>query len=342
MATKSAGKHIANWLRPVLAVVVTAAIFYYMLRPIRAHWADVRDQVQLIQLDRFALAVGMFILFLFYRAICWRRILIGLGHRLPIPAAVRIWTSSELARYLPGAVSQVIGRAYLVRPYGVSAAVSSTSQLLELAAFLLANFVLAMGCLLWFGVKQADADARPWLIAALVLTPALALLLHPRVFYSLVNRLLVRFGKPALSQRLSGWALLRLLGRLLLALLWQSAAVFILVQPVLHLKYAWWWTIAGAYCLAWCAGFLAFWAPGGIGVREVVFVAVLSSYLSSKTEGAVRLPQSHAELFFLAILLRLWTIASELLLAGGALLVDARRRHASAPSEGSAAVTSVN
>ena len=93
--------------------------------------------------------------------------------------------------------------------------------------------------------------------------------------------------------------------------------MFILVEPVLHLKYAWWWTIAGAYCLAWCAGFLAFWAPGGIGsVREVVFVAVLSSYLTPKSAGAIRIPQSQAELYFLAILLRLWTITGELILAG--------------------------
>ena len=195
----------ALW-RPILAVAITAAIFYYMIRPIRAHWADVRGQVGSIEPARFGIAVVMFCAFLLFRAITWRRILTGLGTKLPLPAAVRIWTSSELARYLPGAVSQVIGRAFLVRPFGVTAAISSTSQLLELAAFLLANFALAVSCLIYFGIRQADAHAKPWLIAALVLTPALALLLHPKIFYGLVNRIMARIGKPSLTQRLSGWA----------------------------------------------------------------------------------------------------------------------------------------
>ena len=65
--------------------------------------------------SRVALASVMFSMFLFvFRALAWRRILIGFGHRLPIPAATRIWATSEMARYLPGVIWQVVGRAGLV------------------------------------------------------------------------------------------------------------------------------------------------------------------------------------------------------------------------------------
>src|SRR6185295_15735983 len=115
---------------------------------------------------------------LFFRAMAWRRILKAFGYRLPYPAAARIWATSEMARYLPGAIWQVVGRVYLCKPYGIPGAIVSTSQILEVCIFLFANVLIAGACLLYFGAK-IDAHARPWLVTALALVPTLALLLHP-------------------------------------------------------------------------------------------------------------------------------------------------------------------
>ena len=46
-----------------------------------------------------------------------------------------------------------------------------------------------------------------------------------------------------------------------------SLAIYLILQEPLDLKLQWWWVVAGAYCLAWIAGFLAFWAPGGRSLR---------------------------------------------------------------------------
>src|SRR5207237_8167390 len=98
----------------------------------------------------------------------------------------RIWSTSELARYLPGSIWQVVGRVFLVRPYGVSGSICSTSQILELCVFLLANVLIAAACLLWFGAK-IDLAARTWLRTALLLVPALALVLPPKFFYVIAS-----------------------------------------------------------------------------------------------------------------------------------------------------------
>src|SRR5690606_8089309 len=95
----------------------------------------------------------MFTAFLFSRTLIWRWILDGFGHRPPLNAAMRIWSHSELARYIPGSIWQVLGRAFMLKPYGVSGSVSSAAQMLELAMFLLGNLVMAVGCLLWFGTR---------------------------------------------------------------------------------------------------------------------------------------------------------------------------------------------
>ena len=56
----------------------------------------------------------------------------------------------------------------------------------------------------------------------------------------------------------------------------------------------------GTYVLAWIIGFLAFFTPGGLGVRETVLVLMLNLYLPVYISAV------------LAILSRVWWIIGEL------------------------------
>jgi hypothetical protein len=245
---------------------------------------------------------------------------------LPVAAATRIWSLSELARYLPGAVFQVVGRVYLIKPYGVRGSVTSVSQILELAVFLLANVLLAVGCLAYLGVKNLTGPARGWMIVAMTLVPVLLLLLHPSITYGIINWVMKRLGKPDIAHPLSGRRMLGILSWNVVGLLWQSLAVLLLMHDVLGLnKLQWWWIVAGAYSLAWCAGFLAVWAPGGIGVREIVFVAAMSVALPRSVQAQLGDDAQRAVVLgFLSLLLRLWATCGELMLAAIAHVADLR------------------
>jgi hypothetical protein len=103
----------------------------------------------------------------------------------------------------------------------------------------------------------------------------------------------------------------------IIGLLWQSLAIWLIVAGPLGLKLAWWWMVAGAYCLAWCAGFLSFFSPAGIGVREFIFVMVLKALLPQSVKD--HFPDATALgalLAFLSIVLRLWAMGGELLALG--------------------------
>ncbi len=324
-------KRAQPWVKRLLAVGVTVWIVAIMIRPLRNNWPAVKEHVAALELWRFMLASGMFAVFLLcFRAFSWRRALKGFGYKLPYPAAARIWSVSELARYLPGAIWQVIGRVYLCKPYGIPGEIVSTSQILEVCVFLFANVLIASACLLWFGQKMMmmnHSPARPWLITALALVPTLGLLLHPKIFYTAANAILRKVGKPEIVKRLRGKKLIALLAWMMLGLVWQSVAVYLIVDPVLHFKSAWWWVVAGAYCLAWIAGFLAFWAPGGIGVRELVFVATMQAILPHQIREKFANPAALSGLLvLLGFLLRLWTVVGELMLTAAAYVWDYRRK----------------
>jgi len=315
------------WIRRALGVAITAWIFVIMIRPLRENWPLVRHEIHTLDWGRFAIASVMFAIFLLlFRAVSWRRVLRGFGHKLPVWPAVRIWSTSEMARYLPGAIWQVLGRVYLIKPYGVNWIISSTSQVLELCMFLFANVLIAVSCLLWYFAKISDHRTRMALIIAICLMPLLAILLHPKIFYGMINRILARIGKPAIVKRLRGWRLVALLGYMILGLGWQSLAVFLIAQPVLHLKIDWWWMVAAAYGLAWIAGFLAFWAPGGFGVREYVFevamtVVMHAAHRPAELSDPIRFK---ATVICLAFVLRFWALAGEILLWITSTLMDYR------------------
>ena len=147
--------------------------------------------------------------------------------------------------------------------------------------------------------------------------PALFVLLQPKVFHGIIDRVLRIMNKPPMARRLSGQLLLGLLGWSMFGLLWQSLAVWVLLsQPeTLGLKISQLGLVAGAYCLAWSVGFMAFWAPGGIGVREVILVATLQMALPDLVVHFSGSRSDYAAfLAFLSLLLRLWTIVGEIII----------------------------
>lgn len=320
------GKKPGRWVNRLIGLLITGVILLWMLKPVVGRWDQVRDRIWETSWTRVLIGSAMFAAFLFvFRALAWRRILIGFGHRLPVAPATRIWSTSELARYLPGMIWQVVGRVYLVRPYGVSGSVCSASQVLELALFLLSNFILAVACLAWLGHKTFHGLTLHWFFAAACLIPVLFVLVHPKVFYGLTNRVMRRLNKPPITRQLRFRELCGLVVWSLIGLVWQSLAIWLVVSQPLGLQFTKWWVVAGAYSLAWCAGFLAFWAPGGLGVRELVFVTALDIALPPQVRAQFADPKVLLGfLVFLSVLLRLWATMGELMMSAVAYACDYR------------------
>ena len=317
--------YLKPWLKRMGGLGITILLIYSMVKPIVLHWDKVEPFVDQISGVNFAIAVLLFAGFLFvFRVTSWWTILSGLGRPVPLAPATRIWSTSELARYLPGAIWQVVGRMYLVKPYGVSGSVCSTSQVLELIVFLLANILVATACLLWFGFKQVHGRAGYWLIGVMCLLPLLSLLLHPSVFYALMNRVIVAFKRPPLETRVPGTTLAGLLAWNVVGLCCMSLAIWLIVSGPLGLPIGKWWVLGGAYCLAWCAGFLAIWAPGGFGVREVVFAAVVVVIMPASKKAGFDPEGLDGFVRLVALVLRGWATAGELVVTLLAYTVDLR------------------
>src|ERR1700749_4810142 len=102
----------------------------------------------------------------------------------------------------------------------------------------MANLLLGFGCMVVFGLRHMTGPAQHWMYPLAVMVPLLALILHPAIFYRLMNYVMKRMKKPMLTKFLSGAEMSRLLVWNILGLLVQSVAVFLIVSQPLHLQWA--------------------------------------------------------------------------------------------------------
>ncbi|MBC7785550.1 MAG: flippase-like domain-containing protein [Burkholderiales bacterium] len=303
------------WVSRFVRLSFMAVLLYFVIVPIKNGWRPTERMVNLIYPLEFVASVLLFAAFLYvFRILPWYALLYELGHRIPGTAAARIWVTSELSRYLPGTQWPMVERSHLLRPYGVSTAVSETSQVLEQLLFCIASAIFAALCLTLLGMSRTiDETARGWMIAGVMATPLLLALLHPRVFYSVINRVLVAGGRPRLQTDVRGGTLAAVLLSKAAGVAFMALAIWLISHAPLNLPLAKWWLVGGIYSMAWLAGFAAFWTPGGLGVREIVFVLLLPAAIKPYVDPSLGPEELKAFAAILALVLRVWSIAGAVL-----------------------------
>ncbi len=216
-------------------------------------------------------AIGLAVVGMTAIAIPWRRAIQILGDDLPARQVVARYYVGELGKYLPGGVWPIVGRGELARGGGVRRAAAYGSVALSLAAlYLAAMFAVVLGLPVLLG---GDGDNGSLLV--LLVLPVGLVGLHPTALgWGL--RVVQRLTGRAIDLVVPPWRTsLGLVARYLPAWMvigvatWAVARALDPGAPPLE--------IAVAAILSWVVGFVLVPVPGGIGVREAVFVAAAGS-----------------------------------------------------------------
>ena len=201
----------------------------------------------------------------------WRQVLLGWGQSLGYASAVHIWCLSNLGRYLPGKLWAIAALVMLARRKGIEGWTAAASALaMQALAIGTGVVVVAVGLPKAASPVQLVAAATVSIVAVVVL-----------VWEPLAART-VRLIKPATKFRsLSiGTALAAAIATLLSWVLYGAAFWFLargLFGPT-DLTFS---MAVGVFGAGYIVGLLALFAPGGIGVRELVLVALLSPAIGS-------------------------------------------------------------
>jgi glycosyltransferase 2 family protein len=253
-----------TWFLPIAAVAYLA----YLLAD-----SDLPRLLGHLQAGSLTIAAVTAVLYgaaLYLLAVAWAATLRQLAPGpVDLVAAVRAYTLSIFAKYLPGNVFHYAGRQIAVARMGHGQKPPAQATVVEISG----HFVAA-GCLLVLLLPFASGDLG-WLGPLLGHWPfaLLAIAALGAAATLLLRRRGVRLW-PALPPRLLGCLLLVQLGFFgLAALLGAWLAANMLGLPAASMP-----AIAFAYLLAWLVGFITPGAPGGLGVREACLVAALQGY----------------------------------------------------------------
>ena len=267
-----------RWLWAVQGLV-TLAVVGFVGRAIVRNWTEFRALHVVLSVVPGWIAAATFMVFLTYvmQVESWRRILAGWGQRLGFGAAARTWSVANLGRYVPGKVWSVAGLVVLAQRAGVSAGPAAAS------AFVIQAVSLGSGIAV---VAAATPHSAPPLRLALAGVAAavtiLGLVWRPTAVA--LGRLVsaVTPLEPITLSAVVAAAVLTMLSWVTYgAALWMLARGLI-PQASLPLS-----TAIGAFTLGYVLGLLALFAPGGVGVRELVLIGLLAPFLGSGAAVAV-------------------------------------------------------
>jgi hypothetical protein len=215
----------------------------------------------------------------------WRTVLSTWDARLPFWSAARIWSVSNLGRYLPGKIWQIGAMGAMAREVGVSPIAASGSAVLGTLVNVLAGFVVAM--IGGRALLERSSQGRS-AIALLIVALAFAVLAAAPLVVPRIALFIGRMSGRSMHATLPPRAVLYALVGNVVAWLLYGAAFELFTGGLLGRVAGGYGEYLAAYTISYLLGYLALFAPAGIGVREGAMMTVLTfASLATRPEAAL-------------------------------------------------------
>lgn len=281
---------VLQWVERAAAALVLGFLAWYLVR----HWHEVAAYRWTVQWSRLALASVLVVIVYSGFVLVWRRLLGAFGGSLSVVDAHRVWYLGNLGRYVPGKLLQLAGTAYMARIKGVSPVVT-------IAASLASQLFVLGGGLVVAAVTLPELAGDPRIkLAGLSFAMVFALVGLTPIF-GMLHRAALRLARRpelyvpiALRER----AVVLVATTSLMAIF--GVAFYFFVTAVTTAERDALLPLVGIHAAAYLAGYLAIFAPGGLGIREGAYALLLAIYVPASVAVAI------------AILARLWVTLCEL------------------------------
>ena len=277
----------SRWFR-ALQWLAGLAILWFAGRSLRRNWQDLAVQPLDWRIDPVRLVAAALVVWAMYALLvtAWRVMLTAWGERLDAWTAGRIWTVSNLGKYLPGKVWAIAGMALMARQAGVSPGAATGSAVILQAVSIGSGAVVAA-----LTGAAALERARPGATAALWLLTAAAIAGVALLFWPPVLRRLLRLAAPEAAAEAAPPLPAVLFGVLANGAAWvgYGVALWLLARGLLPGAGLGLRAAIAVFTASYLAGFLALIAPGGLGVREGLFILMLQGPLGIGAATALAL-----------------------------------------------------
>jgi glycosyltransferase 2 family protein len=254
------------------------------------------------QFEPWAVGISLLVMIVasVWAAVAWWAVARAFGARLVARPALRVYSTSNLGKYLPGKVWHAFARVYLAQQEGVPLALATTTVVTDIVLYIAAGLLMTVLALPTIVGSIAGVSGPLVTGVALVGVVVGLALLHPVVLnlsFRLAQRLMPNRSFPPIEASYA--TILKIFA--LYVILWglYTAALFAGIHAVNPISAATFPTLGAIYALSYLSGLVMPLAPAGLGVREGLMALLLSQLMPVPAAAAasvlVRVLQVAAE-----------------------------------------------
>jgi hypothetical protein len=303
----------------VLSLLLLVAVFYFVGRQLGRDFRELRAQQIHVQVNWLYVVAALVCLMgaRISNAVNTWLLLRALGAKLPAWKVVAIIWVSSLGRYIPGKVAVVAGSVAMLVRLGARFSVVGASLILSTAIMILIGMVGSIPVFFSPAMRERMPSAG---IFGVMLAGMAVVCLYPPIFLAICNvglRILKRDELPRGVRQGPFWGAV---GVGVIRICFVSMSLWLAARSIALIGVDTIPQTVGAASLASVMGFIAVFAPAGLGVHEAVYLLALK-------------PIMGAGVAILAIMFRGMQVGMDLLVAGiGAMIMRKESEASLAPT----------
>ncbi len=294
---------MAEWVKKIgiqlLSIGLVAAVFFVLGGEVSSQWHLIKNYEFNLKWHLVLLASGVYSISFFLLATGWWLLLRNINSPIKFSDAVIYFFISLPCKYIPGKIWGAVARAKLCKKYSVSTSVCFLTTGMEGIMEILAGIYISL-----FAVLSSSEFGQSAKIGAAAFVVLGLFLLIPRIFYSFVNIFLRLTHQPIIEREgrvgVKKLLVVQVVFGIAMLLMGLSQVIFLKALTHVPMKYTLYLISLGTF--SYVASVLAFFTPGGLGVREGVWYIALKGIVIE-----------YIGLIF-ALVSRLWTMIVEAIL----------------------------
>lgn len=302
--SKEENGNIKKKIIKILGVVLSIIILWFMVNQFIKNWEEIKPYLAQMNIFWLIISVIIYAIVFLLTGYNWAYVLWKMDSKLDKIDYLDIHMTSALARYIPGGIWNVVGKAYMCTNKGVEKSATTISMILEYVFQIISSSLF----LLFFIPVLFRKNMNTYLNILVVVIIILAVLIIPyavKVGTKIIGRMFKDTkSNISLNRRFIYSTLLRYVG------VWLLTGIGLLILVIAFSKIE---ILQGIYLIlsypiSWVVGFLSP-SPNGMGIREGILGILLGDIYS------------YDLLLLITLTSRIWTILGEALAFAGFKLV---------------------
>lgn len=278
-----------------IGLLIGIVIIAFMIKEVVVNWRQVEPYILNMDVNWFVYSIIFNMAAFMFTACNWSKMVVDMDESAKMMQCVDVHITTVMAKYIPGGVWNIVGKAVLGVKKGINREAISSSMVLEYV------FQISSSCFfLLFFLPTILFKTQYWYVMIFICICAVVIVILLPWLINLCNSIIAKILKEEKKVYMRKKFVYTMFFRYMLSWLLSGVALLCLMRSFEKITVVQGLGLVFSYPISWVAGFVSP-SPGGMGVREFMLSLLLGSSFASSI------------ILLISLTTRIWSIVSEVL-----------------------------